>query len=165
MEVELLELARTATGTTRARTAEGWVTAAKNSGKSLLDSDADLQGLLANAMREKIQQRDAERPKPAKIFAGEPECAICLEPFPSTPGPDLQLPLCGHVFCSPCITKWLQANKNCPMCRELVLEPAPLAAALKKREDEATAARDREAQQASYEEARARIDAMRDAFS
>ena len=119
---------------------------------------------LKEIVREKIQQRDAEQPKP-KIFAGEPECAICLEPFPTTPGPDLQLPLCGHVFCSPCITKWLQANKNCPMCRELVLEPAPLAAALKKREDEATAARDREAQQASYEQARARIDAMRDAFS
>lgn len=41
-----------------------------------------------------------------------PECPVCLEEMPlSTICP------CGHSFCQDCISKWIQNNQNCPLCR------------------------------------------------
>jgi hypothetical protein len=44
-------------------------------------------------------------------------CPTCLNPFLLTC--DISATLCGHVFNSNCIEKWLQmGKKNCPQCRE-----------------------------------------------
>ncbi|XP_054720480.1 uncharacterized protein LOC129230097 isoform X2 [Uloborus diversus] len=40
-------------------------------------------------------------------------CSICRAIFCDP----VQCP-CNHVFCRACITKWLQTNKNCPVCRK-----------------------------------------------
>mgnify|MGYP003744954473 CR=1 FL=1 len=41
------------------------------------------------------------------------ECPICLENirYPSCINP------CNHMFCEPCITRWLISNETCPKCR------------------------------------------------
>ena len=44
-------------------------------------------------------------------------CSICMD--------TISLPLltqCGHLFCSNCITPWIQTNKNCPICKATVIE-------------------------------------------
>ncbi|PHH73104.1 hypothetical protein CDD80_4034 [Ophiocordyceps camponoti-rufipedis] len=53
------------------------------------------------------------------------DCAICYE----APSPPV-ITNCKHVFCRPCITKAIQIQHKCPMCRnalteECLLEPAP----------------------------------------
>ncbi|PFH61570.1 hypothetical protein XA68_16993 [Ophiocordyceps unilateralis] len=53
------------------------------------------------------------------------DCAICYE-APSAP----VITNCKHVFCRPCITKAIQIQHKCPMCRnslteDCLLEPAP----------------------------------------
>jgi hypothetical protein len=46
------------------------------------------------------------------------ECAICQEAGPALTDP-LRL-RCGHVFCSPCIERWLDRSAACPTCRAVV---------------------------------------------
>ena len=41
-------------------------------------------------------------------------CAICMCTIDSG---DRDILACGHEFCSGCITHWLDANTNCPLCR------------------------------------------------
>lgn len=45
------------------------------------------------------------------------ECSICLEIMQN-----ISFTFCGHVFCYPCITGWLQNQppnkRNCPICRK-----------------------------------------------
>jgi len=48
------------------------------------------------------------------------DCGICLEMFKnpySTP--------CGHTFCEPCISGWLQRNPACPTCNTAVAQTFP----------------------------------------
>ena len=76
-EVELLELQRTPSGSVRARTADGWVTASTGAkGKRLLDADEDLGALL----------RRAEL-SAAELSAGEPGARL---PAASQPEPEPQ---------------------------------------------------------------------------
>lgn len=42
-------------------------------------------------------------------------CTICLDKCKSHKDDSMQL-LCSHVFCSPCISKWLSISKKCPVC-------------------------------------------------
>ncbi|XP_017892764.1 peroxisome biogenesis factor 10-like [Ceratina calcarata] len=46
---------------------------------------------------------------------GKPMCQLCLEKMPTTATP------CGHLFCWFCLTDWLNAKPQCPLCREHVL--------------------------------------------
>ncbi|XP_015523266.1 peroxisome biogenesis factor 10 [Neodiprion lecontei] len=39
-------------------------------------------------------------------------CQLCLEVVPTTATP------CGHLFCWQCISDWLAARPQCPLCRE-----------------------------------------------
>lgn len=53
------------------------------------------------------------------------DCAICFE-VPTAP----VITNCKHVFCRACITKAIQIQQKCPMCRnalteDCLLEPAP----------------------------------------
>ncbi|URD80420.1 Zinc finger, C3HC4 type (RING finger) [Musa troglodytarum] len=47
------------------------------------------------------------------------DCSICLE-FAADP----VVTLCGHLYCWPCIFKWMQAesisNQQCPVCRAVL---------------------------------------------
>lgn len=45
----------------------------------------------------------------------ELECAICLEMVSSKRG--ISATMCGHVYCTPCITEVVFKKKECPTCR------------------------------------------------
>ncbi|KAF4587430.1 SNF2 family helicase [Ophiocordyceps camponoti-floridani] len=69
------------------------------------------RALLQEALRLYIESQD--------------DCAICYE----APSPPV-ITNCKHVFCRPCITKAIQIQHKCPMCRnalteDCLLEPAP----------------------------------------
>lgn len=42
-------------------------------------------------------------------------CTICMDPIHQT-GNDARELICGHVYCQPCIDKWLTNHKKCPVC-------------------------------------------------
>jgi hypothetical protein len=44
------------------------------------------------------------------------ECAICLEAISSKQG--ISATVCGHVYCTPCITEVVCKRKECPTCRK-----------------------------------------------
>ncbi|KAH7114050.1 SNF2 family N-terminal domain-containing protein [Dactylonectria macrodidyma] len=69
------------------------------------------RGLLQEALRLYIESQE--------------DCAICYD-VPTEP----VITNCKHVFCRPCITRAIQIQHKCPMCRnhlseECLLEPAP----------------------------------------
>lgn len=43
------------------------------------------------------------------------ECAVCLETISSKRG--ISATMCGHVYCTPCITEVVCKKKECPTCR------------------------------------------------
>jgi hypothetical protein len=45
-------------------------------------------------------------------------CSICFESF--SLGQEIYCTSCKHIFCCPCLNKWLDEKDNCPMCRQLV---------------------------------------------
>lgn len=55
-------------------------------------------------------------------------CAICLDSLAerdakSAPSAALaEIRRCGHVFCEPCIARWLSFNRTCPLCAQDVTE-------------------------------------------
>ena len=47
-------------------------------------------------------------------------CSTCLESFTSRS--DISTIICGHVFHTDCIGKWLQSGRdNCPQCRKSLM--------------------------------------------
>lgn len=69
------------------------------------------RGLLQEALRLYIETQE--------------DCAICYD-TPTSP----VITICSHVFCSGCITRAIEIQGKCPMCRnplstESLLEPAP----------------------------------------
>lgn len=69
------------------------------------------RGLLQEALRLYVENQE--------------DCAICFE-VPTAP----VITNCKHVFCRPCITKAIEIQHKCPMCRNpleenCLLEPAP----------------------------------------
>jgi hypothetical protein len=44
------------------------------------------------------------------------ECAICLEAINSKRG--ISATMCGHVYCTPCITEVVYKRRECPTCRK-----------------------------------------------
>eukprot|EP00727_Mastigamoeba_balamuthi_P009734 m51a1_g5383 hypothetical protein (192) ;mRNA; r:13234-14042 len=43
------------------------------------------------------------------------ECHICLDT-----AADPVVTLCGHLFCWPCIYRWLETSTQCPVCKSVV---------------------------------------------
>jgi len=72
-------------------------------------SDSDGDKKQQNVVEDKTEttQKDS-RP--------EWECAICLETISSKRG--ISATMCGHVYCTPCITEVLCKKKECPTCRK-----------------------------------------------
>ena len=54
------------------------------------------------------------KPAPADPSADE-VCPVCLDEFQNTLGKTTET-LCGHLYCEPCITKWLKTSVRCPVC-------------------------------------------------
>ncbi|KAM7268023.1 hypothetical protein ACFE04_010189 [Oxalis oulophora] len=46
-------------------------------------------------------------------FNDDSQCSVCLEEF----GSDVTCTPCSHIFHEDCITKWLNKNISCPLCR------------------------------------------------
>jgi Ring finger domain len=46
----------------------------------------------------------------------EDPCPICLEK-PNASTSIRRIHVCGHRYCDPCISTWLQAHKTCPVCK------------------------------------------------
>lgn len=47
----------------------------------------------------------------------ESVCAICQESFDSISEEiDISKTTCNHIYCQPCISRWLAINKKCPVC-------------------------------------------------
>lgn len=60
--------------------------------------------------------RDFYEPSaPKRVCLEKNECSICLE---SRNGKSVSTTRCGHVFCTPCITKTLKDCPSCPLCRK-----------------------------------------------
>lgn len=47
------------------------------------------------------------------------ECPICYEDM-TNENRDLRYSICGHIFCTSCISRSLQTYKHCPICRNPV---------------------------------------------
>lgn len=41
------------------------------------------------------------------------DCSICYSELQDP----VLLPCCQNIFCGPCIVKWMESNKSCPLCR------------------------------------------------
>lgn len=54
----------------------------------------------------------------APVFRGEilndTECAVCRGSLAAAQR--VRKTACGHLYCSPCITRWLSENAACPLC-------------------------------------------------
>ncbi|KAF8367901.1 hypothetical protein PRIPAC_85730 [Pristionchus pacificus] len=48
------------------------------------------------------------------------QCFICMDTYTQVGEPVAEM-TCGHIFHSPCIVPWLQANSTCPVCRAEVV--------------------------------------------
>jgi hypothetical protein len=57
-----------------------------------------------------VDQEDREH-----LVNEEDTCRICLECLNLTEKLR-KTKKCNHIFCSPCIEKWLEENKSCPLC-------------------------------------------------
>jgi hypothetical protein len=51
---------------------------------------------------------------------GEGVCAICIDGFEQQPGIVVVVTKCNHYYHEPCISKWLENKRECPMCKELL---------------------------------------------
>ncbi|KAF5401135.1 hypothetical protein PHET_05826 [Paragonimus heterotremus] len=53
-------------------------------------------------------------PKPSST-SGSFECHICLDS-----AQDAVVSMCGHLFCWPCLYRWLETAKSCPVCKSAI---------------------------------------------
>ena len=51
----------------------------------------------------------------------ESQCNVCLDVFEQDQEV-IRLPKCHHGFHKGCITKWLEINKICPVCRVDIID-------------------------------------------
>uniref|UniRef100_A0A0G4HHK0 RING-type E3 ubiquitin transferase n=1 Tax=Chromera velia CCMP2878 TaxID=1169474 RepID=A0A0G4HHK0_9ALVE len=51
-----------------------------------------------------------------------PECIFCIEPFQDDTSVLVMPCEGGHFFCAPCIARWLQQSRQCPVCRTDVVD-------------------------------------------
>ncbi|KAI9001809.1 hypothetical protein DFJ74DRAFT_697277 [Hyaloraphidium curvatum] len=63
---------------------------------------------------------DYHRPPPPDLEAGEASCAICYTPLDVGPAgkEGRMITPCGHLFCTGCLTTWMEERMLCPVCRQ-----------------------------------------------
>jgi E3 ubiquitin-protein ligase RNF5 len=67
----------------------------------------------ANNKRSNNEQQEKEKSDNSQY-----ECNICLDT-----ARDAVISLCGHLFCWPCLHKWLETrpnNQTCPVCKSAI---------------------------------------------
>ena len=66
----------------------------------------------------KQQQNTVENKTETAQINSKPEweCAVCLEMLSSKRG--ISATMCGHVYCTPCLTEVMYKKKECPTCRQ-----------------------------------------------
>eukprot|EP00164_Ancoracysta_twista_P002923 GFYU01003892.1.p1 GENE.GFYU01003892.1~~GFYU01003892.1.p1 ORF type:complete len:234 (+),score=29.83 GFYU01003892.1:19-720(+) len=73
------------------------------------DSGASGSGSGGDGLRQRKGKESAKSDSDANQFF---ECNICLDNVDAP-----VLTVCGHLFCWPCIYKWLQNSPTCPVCK------------------------------------------------
>ena len=64
----------------------------------------DIEGAISNVPREDVVDSNLR-------------CPVCLESLVNIDSNvAVSKTVCDHYFCRPCITKWLQENRCCPLC-------------------------------------------------
>ena len=61
-------------------------------------------------------QEERDRANQSQKSYESKSCPICLEEF--QPETKTRLLACGHKYCDPCLTKWLEDHSTCPICRQ-----------------------------------------------
>ena len=61
-------------------------------------------------------QDERDRARQSQKTYESKSCPICLEEF--QPETKTRLLACGHKYCEPCLTKWLEDHATCPICRQ-----------------------------------------------
>jgi len=61
-------------------------------------------------------QEERDRANQSQKSYQSKSCPICLEEF--QPETKTRLLACGHKYCEPCLTKWLEDHATCPICRQ-----------------------------------------------
>ena len=61
-------------------------------------------------------QEERDRANQSQKSYESKSCPICLEEF--QPETKTRLLACGHKYCEPCLTKWLEDHATCPICRQ-----------------------------------------------
>ena len=61
-------------------------------------------------------QEERDRANQSQKSYESKSCPICLEEF--QPESKTRLLACGHKYCEPCLTKWLEDHATCPICRQ-----------------------------------------------
>ena len=87
-----------------------------------LDYVDELDDLLCRSKKYDIRTPDVLGPIYQRIIDEEgddlsgSDCSVCLEDIDMGHAQDYTTH-CGHVFCSGCLTMWIEQKKACPMCR------------------------------------------------
>ncbi|KAK7405409.1 hypothetical protein VNO78_06685 [Psophocarpus tetragonolobus] len=78
----------------------------------VLRVDPSNQDPIRNFQKIKIEEKE--------VLSSELLCSICLGVFPFG-SEAVQMPQpCSHMFHQTCITKWLNINNTCPLCRRTI---------------------------------------------
>ena len=79
--------------------------------------------LLASDMREGQNFVDQLPDMSLNDLPNDNTCSICMNRFRSRedPEPPVRLP-CGHVMGRKCISRWLESENSCPLCRRVLFE-------------------------------------------
>jgi hypothetical protein len=59
-----------------------------------------------------LSDRDGQEPEGSRQELDKDTCPICYGQYDNA----VQTP-CGHVYCSECVSRWLEQNDTCPSCR------------------------------------------------
>merc|ERR1712098_238449 len=72
-----------------------------------------VESLRSNATKKRRRNPSSKAPDGS-------ECSVCYEPIETTDARPSTTLLCGHVFHSDCVEKWLERSGSCPFCRQPV---------------------------------------------
>ena len=84
----------------------------------VLVNDQDLNSRSSNSNNSSSSNNPNSNNNNAGSNASQYECNICLDT-----ARDAVISMCGHLFCWPCLHKWLETkpnNQTCPVCKSAI---------------------------------------------